>query len=168
MTPETQVSWINKIFYVWVGDLISRANVSPLQQDDLYMLESQHYPDVACKRTTDAWNDEIAASTEQMREPNLTRALFSAFKWEYMYSILPRCLKIAGNFITASLTKHIIEFVESGEGSMWFGAGLVLAMISCLFFASVGLHLYWYRQHGNCNSHSGTWLCKLVCMFAPG
>ena len=148
VTEELGASFLSRMFFVWYNSMIDLSGLRPLELKHIPRLLPKHEPHLHARILEERWAKELKRVEEmesEAHEPSLTRAMYFAYRWEYLKAFFPRLVKVIGSFVGPWVIKLIVSFIENpGLHSIWWGLFLLLVLALNLVITSIGLQQYWH------------------------
>jgi ABC-type multidrug transport system fused ATPase/permease subunit len=151
MTEENEASFLSRMFFFWYNGMINLSRKQTLHMKHVPKLLARHEPSIHAEELEERWNEELKRAEEAkeaMEETSgasLVRAMYYAYRWEYLQAFFPRLIKVIGSFVGPWVIKLIVSFIENPNShSIWWGLFLLVVLAGNLVFTSIALQQYWH------------------------
>ena len=169
VSPESQSNIIGIVTFAWMDQLLEKGFRKPLQEDDLFPLNTMDRSKDVSIRFKECWRSEVSKwksrkslrasvpSSKSINQPllepkpedkqslpslyrALARGLGSRFALAGVFKVVQDSLMLVGPV----LLNKIVVFIKSSDSSIEIGIAYIVLLFFASFFQSVFLHQYFH------------------------
>lgn len=134
--PEMEANFLSKLTFSWVGGLLYKGWLQPLQHRHIWKL--------AEKDSSNAIHGKYALNWSK-DQPSLIKALHHSFGWHFYAAAIPKLIYDVLNFVGPLVLGWIIIYLDSDD-PVWYG--ILLACILLVTYAAKALLINQYFHIG--------------------
>ncbi|XP_069884465.1 ATP-binding cassette sub-family C member 3 [Dipodomys merriami] len=165
--PEASAGFLSRLFFWWFTKLAILGYRQPLEEQDLWSLNSDDSSQIVVQRLLEAWqkqkkqvtgpkasatfgkkgpleDEALLGSPPKSREPSFLRALLTAFTSSLIISGCFKLIQDLLNFVNPQLLSILIRFISNTEAPTWWGFLLAGLMFMSSMMQTLILHQYYH------------------------
>uniref|UniRef100_A0A8C7JPC1 Multidrug resistance-associated protein 1 n=1 Tax=Oncorhynchus kisutch TaxID=8019 RepID=A0A8C7JPC1_ONCKI len=154
--PEIGASFLSRISFWWITGLIVTGYKRPLEQKDLWCLNSEDRSQRVVPQLVRRWNNEkegvpveeseilIMKTPQKTREPSLFWALCLTFGPYFLISSLYKIIQDILMFVGPNILRLLIQFVNDSSAPSWQGYFYTALLFVCTCFQTLILQKYFH------------------------